>query len=752
MKYFTILILFFATHFQGTAQGSEALSPEEKAYFFHIVRKSPILEQNLGRYLEYSGPDIRFYNKEINYDSIELVIMNQPEVLTIRTSEIAKSPKGLLAEAANKMALWELNKVLHAKRNGEKELEVYQTKYALFESILVRKLPQKATKLEGSEYIPHPKLDNVLNPSLSFDDKKKMIGTFYFLDLNEQLATLTAMNDAVNEYVAVRTNFFFSAVGGQANQVTNVLLAAGDGSMTSGLLEEREKDEKGRWNKGLPKAVGFFPYQLEIKPEDKKDKARIEPLRFPGVDFETVGNNNITNIHLDVWGYNAKKQTTVVIEKNGLCYHLFGSGETRFLSPDSSFASGNTFQTIINDLKRNKIDKLYEMIYGKKGFDYWIAYYDKKEKEKKLEIDNNEMTLSDIRGSTITTSRKVKKVKGNKKKRAIDTNSGGKTRKKRQELFLQQYNELAAIQKKIAELKKDKKDAIDLMAVYSQRLDMFQEKMGRNWATFTERDGLYTFQDSSTFDQFTQEFQFPASADTTPFEIRLIAIPYGALSNEADEVMLHIHVSEAKPNYNARVQLSLNDVFASDAYTYENALLSPKDSVSIRQFFEALKDKKIPFEITARGNGIGYWNGTQVKRKSDRTELKSYPGNTKEAQTEAQNSTDFAQLRKTELLILLDRKIKLEVNSFTDPVMSNLTITNLEIQALMQKNGWTKNDILSAYRTAIILKKFKEEINVLAGIYLDRESAKIIIDRFNSEYSKTRISIGKHSLKVGELF
>jgi hypothetical protein len=151
---------------------------------------------------------------------------------------------------------------------------------------------------------------------------------------------------------------------------------------------------------------------MKIEPGDKKKKEHIEPIRFPGVDFKTIGSNYATNIHVDVWGYNAKKQTTVVIEKNGLTYHLFGSAETRFLSPDSTFSEGQTFQAVMNDLKRNKIDKLYEMIYGKKGFDYWIDYYTKKRTDKLLEISKNEKMLSDMRMSNITTSSKAKKKKG----------------------------------------------------------------------------------------------------------------------------------------------------------------------------------------------------------------------------------------------------------------------------------------------------------------------------------------------------
>lgn len=743
-----VSLLALVSALSATAQGNDPLTAEEKAYFFHIVRKSPILENNLGRYLEYSGPDIRFANKQLNYDSIESCIINDPNLLFIRQSEIAKAPKGLLAEAANKMALWELNKVLLAKRNGPKDLAPYQSKYDLFEAFWIKFLPKDALSYEAGIASPHPKLVTLTNPSLSLDDKKNLVGSFSFLDLEAQLVTLEAVNRAVELYVAKRTEFFFRALGGTAEVLVNKLIAAGDGSSTSGLLEEREKDEKGRWNAGLPKAVGFFPYQLSVQAATKKEKATIQPARFASMDFETVGDNKLTNLHLDVWGYNAKKQTTVVIEKNGLAYPLFGSGETRFLSPDSSFSQGATFQSIINELKATKIDKLNEMIYGKRGFDYWIAYWKEKEHLKKLEIDQTEKELSEMRQSPIYTTKKAKKKKGTK---SINTVNGNKHRRAKQELVIDQYKELSAIQKKIQELEKDKQEAIDLLAQYQQKYDIYRRQLGYRWAKYTEEDGLYTFEDSSTFDLLTQEFQFPPSADKTPFEVRLIAIPYGAITSETDEVMLHAHLSDALPDYDAKLQLELQDVFASDAWTFDASLLRATDSVAMRQFFEALKDKKLPLEIRVYGQGVGTWNGAQVIKLDSLVEWTNYPGATADERLASRESQALKRLRTSQLKISLNRKIVVDVRSFTDPVKSNLVVQNPVVTAFMQKYGASKNEILSAYRSAFLLRQFQAEMNVLAGQYLDRETAKIVIDRFNSACAKTRVTIGKHSLKMSDL-
>lgn len=748
-------ILFFLPLLSYT-QINEDLTTEERAYLFHIVKKSPILDNSIGRYFDYKGPDIRFYNKEVNYDSVELIIINNPEALIIRKDEIAKSPKGILAEAANKMAIWELNKLLLAKRGSEKDLEPYQFKYAAFEKLLVTNLPPNALKQKDETVEPHPKIISVINPNLSLDDKTALIETFRFLDANDRLVTLNAINTAINEYVGIRASEIFFALGGNATTFSNVLVAAGDGSSTSGLLEEREKDEKGRWNKGLPKAIGLFPYQLKLSTPVPKKEQTIESALYTINDFETVGNNRITNVHFDVWGYNSKKQTTVVVERNGLNYHLFGAGDTRFLSPDSSFSEGTTFYSIISDMEFNKIAKLHEMIYGKRGFDYWIEYNKIKKDETELKIEKSEHGYSDMTARTITTSKKAPKAVKKAKKQARKSITGGgpqdyqpttdsnkKDRRKKQQSIVDLYNLFDSYGRKIKELEKQKQEAIDLMAQYQRRLDLFKSMMGYRWASYTEKDGLYTFEDSTIFDMLTQEFQFPASSKKENFEVRLIAIPESCLSEQADEVMLHINVTDAEPNYNARIQVELQDVFASDAYNLDRTLFTQKDSVALRQFFEGLLDKKVPFSIVARGQGIGEWNGCRTVKCALPVELKSYPT--------SRNDSTYLRLRRSELFVHLDREIKLEVNSYTDPVASNLQISDTEIQSLMTKYKLSKNDILSVMRTATILKKLKDEVNVNAGAYLSREDAKIVIDRFNKEWAKTRIAVGATSVKLIDL-
>ena len=761
-----ISILTVSTFF---SQEKGKLSPEEQAYLFHIIRKSPILEKNIGRYLEYKGPTISYASGETNYDSIESILINNPEFLFIRTSEIAKSPKGLIAETANKMALWELNKILLAKRlEDEIEMVIYGTKIEQFENILVKLLPPRATKEDDKGIHPHKKIYNLLDPSMNFEDRRSMIEGYHFLDKNDQLNTLEAINRAINKYVEKRTYTFYKALGGESEMFANVLVAAGDGSNTSGLLEEREKDENGRWNRGLPKAVGLFPYQIEMVMNEKRSTS-IEPKKYTSNKFKLVGNNKITNVHFDVWGYNSKKQTTVVIEKNGLTYHLFGSGQTRFLSPDSTFSEGITFQSIINELKNVKIKTLHDRIYGKRGFDYWIGHYEKKKEDatkniKKLEIEYNDFGFTSIQTKNKMSRKGKKELKNLRAKNPngvidpkLTENAKPKTDSQKdkrsivQDRLIMENEAYKNYVKSIKDLKYEKANAEKIMAEYQLKLNYFNQLMGTRWAQYTFKDGVYTFEDSTIFDMRTQEFQFKESADTTSFEVRLLSIPYSSMSKDADEVMMHIHLTDAEPAYDARLQIHLEDAFGSDEYTLDKQLISKDDSVAVKQLFESILNKKLPIVMKVRGQGVGTWNGFKTVKAPNVRELNAYPGSTPEARKASRMDTSYLRLRKTELIIKTKNNITFEVNSYTDPVSSNLDIKNATIINAMQKYDLSKNDILSAYRSAFILKKMRQELNILAGEYLDPQTAKIVLDRLNDEVDKAKVYIGKASFKVKEL-
>ncbi|MFT7343500.1 MAG: hypothetical protein ACI9XP_000073, partial [Lentimonas sp.] len=439
----------------------------------------------------------------------------------------------------------------------------------------------------------------------------------------------------------------------------------------------------------------------------------------------------------------------------GKSYRLFGSGETRFLSPDSAFGSGGTYQSIIDEMEKEKIGDLNNLIYGKKGFDHWIDYNNKKKDETELRIEKSEKMYSDFGLTAISTSKKASRRTKKAKRKSTTlrdyqptTNSQKRARVEKQNEIVALYDRFNAYKRKIKELEDQKEEAMDLIAKYQIRLDSYKRAFGYYPMSYTEKDGLYLFEDSTTFDLYTQEFTFPASLDTVPFEVKLLAIPNSALSKNADEVMLHINLMDAKPNYNARIQLALNDVFSSDSFVLNQPLFTDDDSLSIHMFLEGLLDKNVDFNINAFGDGIGVKKGVNIVKNLNAVEEKTYPGANTEEQNKARDGQDYKELRRSELTVNLNRSIDLEVHSYTDPVASNLKVIDEEIENQTRKTNASKNDVLSAMRTIEILKKLKSEINVYAGHYLTRSEAKIVIDRFNKELSKTKVLVANEYIKI----
>ena len=489
---------------------------------------------------------------------------------------------------------------------------------------------------------------------------------------------------------------------------------------------------------------------------EEDGKFNIKPKQAAVLNMQTVGGKRQTNLHFDVWGYNSEKQTTVIIEKNGVIYPLFGSTESRFLSPDSTFGKGGTLQSVINDLKYSKVGYMQEMIYGKKGFNYYLEEYGKLKVDLEVEMNKNEAEYNEmhtkpiytLKRSTKAMRQELKKLKKDPTYMVENKNQpitiSGKTKKgKKQNTLIDLYKEYEAVKATIADLERQKTEATDILTGYLNKLRYYEDLFGTKWANYTVTDGLYTFQDSSTFDLYTQEFTFPASLNQEEFEIKLISIPENSLSSSYDEVMLHVNLVDALPNYDARLQIALEDVFQSDSWKLENQLLTPNDSVAVLQFFEQMLNKKKPFNIIARGQGVGFWDSCCVKKELHPIELNGYP--------ESRMDPQFSRLRKSEVWIEIDREIHMEINSYTDPVKSNMSISNPSIIDLMQRYQLSKNDILSAYRKATRVSKLKSEFSLLAGAYLNREDAKIVIDRFNNALNKLRISVGATSIKWTEI-
>ena len=749
MKIWSLFLLFLCFIQGSHSQSLDRLSPEVRSYLFHIVRKSPILENNIGYAFEFMGPQILLPDKTINYDSTESILINSPELLVIRKEEIAKAPKGLITEAANKTAIWILNKTLQSI-----QLKVNKTDNDVFKDYIDffnAALPKSTTRAKYYENLFNPALSPIFNSNLSMYDRNLLLINLGVTSIDDRISIFEAQHKAINRTIEKKARDIFNYLGGVSEEFENYLIAAGDGSYTAGLLQERERDDEGNWNKGLPKAVGLFPYDLKIKENE------LIPERICNRVMTLVGKGKQTNLHFDVWGYNTNRQTTVIIEKNGYTYHLFGSEKTRFLSPDSSFSKGVTFQKIINDLSGNTFNQIEKTIKGKNGYDEQIRGIDRQLNETLLLIQEKEASYGELTKSNFKTkkrpsraARKLKKENENLGPTNITptTKSKRKARVKKQSDLIELYQIYESLEVDKKSLVEERKPYLEEYEMKKKVLDNYKRQMGQKWMKYREVDGLYIFEDSSTFDIRTQEFLFPPSHDTSSFEVRLISIPDDLIGETSDEVMLHISKIDVEPFYDADFRITLNDVFSSDDFTFNGTIFKQEDSVKLKRFFKQFEkvNPQINFEI--KGNGIGKWDGKKVVKDMDAIELASYPGNSAEERTISRLSGDFKRLRKTELLVKADRNIAIKIESFTDPVVSNILIKNAKFQDLIDKKKNTKNDLLSAFRSIAVLNELKLEFHILCSQYLPQDRAKTIIDVFNNSLEKSIIQVGNESLKM----
>lgn len=711
MKRFSIVIILFTIY--NVYCQSTNLDAESRAFLFHVVKKSPILNMNLGQAFEYDGPIIYFQDSTINYDSIEKIIIKQPEKLIIRNELIENAPKGLLSEIANKTAIWSLNTGLNDSR-----LNKLGTRQYLVEKYLIdfhEKISSRIKRHKSYTRLFYPDLSPLFNPGISLYDRDLLLQLIGFTDVNLRKDILEKQNESIVKVVESESRNIFKMLGGSFKIFDNVLMAAGDGSYTSGLLDEKEKDLDGNWNKGLPKAVGLFPYQLEIL------NGEVSPLRISSSVLENIQNANYTNLHFDVWGYNSNKQTTVIIEKNGKCYRLYGSSKTKFLSPDSTFSDGITIQKIINDIANNKYFNLLER-------------FDETEiKINKINqfIEENRVKISSLEFE-IENSKKNRFLKQDKKKL--------KDLKHKEIEYLDILNDLKL---DLNEIK------IPLNKIKS-KLNFYESNLGLLPLKFTEKNGLYIYEDSTIFNLNTQEMIFTENNNISPTVVRLIAIPDDTSGNTADEVMLHVSRVDYNPYQFSDLQIELKDVFMSDrAQLRQPIKFKIKDSLKLAELILNIREIR-PLQIELEGKGIGIWNNGIIIPDESKNSMNNYPGNTTEEMQFNKNSFAFSSLRRTNVKLRYDFQFHIYIESYTDPVKSNFKPKNEWENEAFQNDEFSKNDLLSAYRTLFILKEIKIYILSIAKKVMDENKYDEFESQFEWELKNSTIKVNGKFYKLNK--
>ena len=111
-QYLLSIALIISSCFSIHAQ---KLTSQQEIWLYRIVQKTPVLKSNWDSYFSFDQQAFiknHYSDSYIDYDAIAYYQKHHPQSLEIDYLSIAHSSHGLIAEAAIKLTLWELNEAL----------------------------------------------------------------------------------------------------------------------------------------------------------------------------------------------------------------------------------------------------------------------------------------------------------------------------------------------------------------------------------------------------------------------------------------------------------------------------------------------------------------------------------------------------------------------------------------------------------------------------------------------------------------
>lgn len=716
LRYFLLSFLLITATLGASADSF--LSPEERAYLFHVVKKSPVLDRNMGHLFEYRG-DTVYYRDSIDYDSLEQMIILEPSLLSIKYNELSKMPPGILAETSTKMALWKLHKDLMVPDESE-----YLPK--LVESI-EKYAPENALKEKGNEWFLKKDLYELFDPLMPFREKMNLLIEMKELSVRDQEVLLDLVSQHIEKLAVKLSRDIYLKLGGRFERMENYLIAAGDGSGTSGLLREVEDDEDGRPDNKLPVGVGLFNYEFE-RGRDNAGNRAITIKKDPVVAFNYYLGSSSTTLHLSIWGFNSFFQTTVAISNGDRDYLLFANKYTRELNPDSTFGQGKTLFGHIKTLEEEMIPEVREKLYSEGGYVARLKVAKKKEREALTSTRRSEAELRKL--GLMNNRKKYKKVR---------------------EEFLHYSNLYEQRKTKRRELEVEMIAEKYHLAYLEDQLYYLKAILGDNPIPFERKDSLFIFEDGSRFNAYTQDFEFANIEKDKPVLVRLISVGSKPLSNRVDEVQLFVGMHEKPENERFETSLDLTDVFEPDEYILKDWQPSAENQQKVDELARFLINNQAAITLSLEGYGIGVIKDNELVQAEDddAEELKAYPGR----DGSSRNEPRFRDLRRTRISIRNSSSLTFQVESFTDPVRSGLFADTLFDSIRTIYPDLTGNQLLSALRSAGMILALEdlltERIASLAGEnFVDASKA---IDVIDNVLEKAWIRVGDHSIPFSSI-
>ncbi len=698
-----LLLLLLQTSITYSQDSWEEFTGKEKAFFYQLSRKIENTNPEVFHLFEFTD-SIPYINDTLpDYPYIEKQIIADSSRLILHTSQLSRKNTGILSDIATHYATWELSLLLNFKDSQKPKYQYLKPKFKQFETYVAEKAPQAAIKqLSNGEYGINPALHSYFSPNLSISEKIAAVKNAK-LGASQKFAIIRAIHHGQEKYIKVRVKEIIKLLTGQTLNSENFMLAAGNGSN----WEELESVLRTKYNRTVPDPKSLFKYELDTETDPKTKREKIVTKDVPVLKMQTQKGLS-TKLHIDVWAYHPKRQTTIVIQKGGNSYILYGKNEHRYVSPDSTFEEGVTYRNLLYELEHVLIADLKEKIYGKRGFDYLIALYEKKTEATRLQIKKTEIKLDEIRYTPAGAPKMKKKKKKSKKSSGYsyqdtkDTPQGKLTKnaKKRniEQARLVAYNgQLESQLLMLKQLKIEKELAFDLLAQYEGQLDMMKKNVGYNVLEYTtDKKGNYLFNDGTTFNYKTQDLTFAPDFDSHYFEVILISFGEHVLDKKREEVFVHFNKSynDTKDKYTLYSERST--INRTKKYTIA-------DSIQIQEFFNALTQKKM--KTIVRLNSLGMASGQSPYYYSDSTT------------TPVKEEEQLKNKLTYTTIIQVSNNIELDFINASNHIIPKIPDTAYD-KFKSKYPGFSMIDYYTYTQNELYFKSWKNEMTSLAEIWL----------------------------------
>jgi len=686
-----LFIVVFCITILGHAQ---ELNPNQKAWLYKIVSKTPSLNRNWDEFFVYHAPKpnsfISYYTEDGHLTTkkidiwplIEDTIIKNPDILSIDLASVKNSSPGLIADASVRLTLWELYSNLKAGFEEDIPFTINPTANYFYKE-MVKAFPENCKK-NGEIRIKYRQvLFDILNPSHQLRTKIKSVDQLKKVSIQQKKNILDRWNRVVTTFVAKRTNEYFKYFAGEDIYYKGQLLAVGDGSGTSGLLNEFEPAGELDIETGTGRGIGLFTYKI------KSRNSKLFPEEEGQYTFRELEEESIL-FHLALWGIDGRNKPLIRITKGGKSYILFNAlnGD---LCPDKNFAIGMSYYDQIESFRQKEIIEREDDLQKDGGL---LQIYNKEvaiRDEIKRKLDELGLEIDSLQKND-----EVSELAIQNRKNKIDVN----------------LSNLSDKEKRLVDLQRKISTEYSRINEGQKRLTKMKDDLGVNIQDWQEKDSVYYFTDGTEFNMRTQDLIFFKDSIQEDIEVKLIAASFSLKGERKDEVQLYVNTTGGVDDYKKRMAKSekfQNDTvvrktiyFASNSFKC-TSILTPTEEMALSQIIIRLDSvpTKVFFELTALGIDTVHHQNIEKDKK--------------EYQSKKQEDK-FRLSRRVDLLIVnMGDSVLIKVDGFTDA--GNTNLNELTTGGQLNEMQWkttkqTLNPLLSALRVNAIVQYIANSQNL----------------------------------------